>query len=264
MKVRPCSRRPILQPCSLEGHDYQVDPYIGCEHRCHYCYALNQAETNWDEEILIYRDLAGQLDGELSALEPQDIYMGWNSDPYQPAEADHRQTRKVLELLARRGFSVCILTKSDLVVRDIDLLARMPGSSAGFSIAFQDEGVRQLFEANAPPNERRIEGLKRLTEAGIQNYVLICPVMPFITEVEAVIEMVTPYADKVWIYALSLEGEEDRNWQNIRGILDQHFPELTEQYRQIAFSAASPYWTELRRKLHQIQLERQIDLGIAL
>lgn len=226
-----------------------MDPYIGCEHHCHYCYALNQAETDWKEEILIYRDLAGQLDHELSALELQSIYMGWNSDPYQPAEVGHYQTRKVLGLLAQRNFSVCILTKSDLVVRDIDLLARMPSSSVGFSVAFQDGDIRRFFEAKAPPNGRRIAVLQAVKEAGIRTYALICPVMPFLTDVEAIIEMVAPYADKVWIYALSMNGEEDRNWQNVRGILDSRFPELTEQYRQIAICAAYSYWAELRRRL---------------
>jgi DNA repair photolyase len=248
----------------LKGFTYQLDPYIGCEHLCYYCYALNQAETDWTEEILMHQDIIGQLSRELSALEPQNIYMGWNTDPYQPLEKVHQQTQQVLELLAHRGFSVSILTKSDLVVRDIELLLKMPEPSVGFSIAFQDEGVRQRFEAKAPPNARRIAALRRLREAGIRTYVLICPVMPFITDVEALIEMVAPHADTIWIYALSMGAERDKNWQNVMGILDRHFPGLTEQYRQIAFSAAHPYWAKLRRELEEIQRESRLDLRIEL
>lgn len=264
MRVCFCSDQQILSPCSLEGHNYQVDPYIGCEHHCHYCYALGQAKTDWKEEILIYRDLAGQLDHELSALEAQNIYMGWNSDPYQPAEADHYQTRKALGLLAQRGFSVCILTKSDLVVRDIDLLARMPGSSVGFSIAFQDEDIRRLFEEKAPANERRINALKKLKEAGIRTYVLICPVMPFITDVEALAAQVAPYADASWVYALSMKAEGDQNWRNVREILSAHFPKLIGRYRQIAFSADHPYWRQLRQRLSEFQKLKQLNLRIEL
>jgi DNA repair photolyase len=264
MKVRPCSNRPILEPCSLEGYAYQLDPYIGCEHRCHYCYALNQAETDWAEEILTHQDLIGQLSHELSALEPQPIYIGWNSDAYQPCEGNCRQTRQALELLAARGFSVCILTKSDLVVRDIDLIAGMQGSSVGFSIAFQDEHIRQLFEAAAPPNERRIEALRRLRAAGIETYVLITPVMPFISDVKALIEMVAPYADTIWIYGLSFEGEGDRNWGNVRSILECHLPEMTAKYRQIAFSVDHLYWVELRQELEALQRRRGLDLRIGL
>jgi len=264
MRVRLCARQPLLQPCSLEGHAYQLDPYIGCEHRCTYCYALNGAETDWSEEILTYQDMAGQLDRELSRLQTQSIYLGWNSDPYQPSEEVHRQTRRALERLARRGFSVCILTKSGLVARDADLLARMPGSSAGISIAFQDDRVRRLFEASAPPNARRIEALKALKGAGVKTYALICPVMPFITDVPSLVEMVAPYADTIWIYALSFETEGGRNWQNVRAILDCHFPGLAEQYGQIAFSAGHPYWAELRQELAEFQQESRLDVRTEL
>ena len=264
MRVHLCSRQPILRPCSLEGHAYQLDPYIGCEHQCCYCYALNGAETDWAEEILAYEDFASQLSRELSALEPQSVYVGWNTDPYQPSEKIYRQTRQALELLAQQGFSVCILTKSELVTRDVDLLARMPVSSAGVSIAFQNEEVRRLFEANAAPNEQRVEALKALKDAGVKTYALICPVMPFITDVSSLVEMVAPYADTIWVYGVSMEAEKDRNWRNLRRILDRHFPEMTERYRRIAFAADHPYWVELRRNVEKFQLVSGLDLRVKL
>jgi DNA repair photolyase len=264
MKVHSSQSQQILQPCSLEWFAYQIDPYVGCEHHCHYCYTLNQTDTDETEEIIIHKDLAGQLSRELSALEPQTIYMGMNTDPYQPCERAYEQTRQALELLAERGFSVCILTKSDLMVRDIDLFTKMKGSSAGISIAFQDERVRQLFEAKAPPNQKRIEALKRFRERGIETYVLINPAMPFITDVESLIEMVVPYADTIWIYALSMEKKEDRNWQNVKRILDRHFPDMTEKYREMAFSKYHPYWTKLRGELEKIQKEKGLNLRIEL
>ena len=262
MRVGICSRRPILQPCELQGHAYQLDPYVGCEHHCHYCYALNQAETDWREEVLVHQDITAQLDQELSPLEPQSIYIGWNSDPYQPAEATHQHTRRVLTLLVERGFSACILTKSDLITRDVDLFAQMPKPSLGFSIAFQDEGVRQLFELSAPPNERRIAALRALKAAGLPTYVLICPVMPYITDTRALIRTVAPYADTIWICGLALQAEGDRNWQNIRSILDRHFPELSDLYRQIAFSPRHPYWAALRQELCGYQRETQLNLRV--
>ena len=262
MKVRPCSPRPILEPCSLGGFSYQIDPYIGCEHDCGYCYALNHAETDWSTEILIHPDLVGRLRQELSR--PQPIYLGWNSDPYQPVEAVHGQTRQVLELLAERGCPVCILTKSDLVTRDVNLLATMPGSSVGFSFAFADEPVRQLFEARAPSHNTRLQALETLKNAGIDTYALICPVMPFITDVEALIDMLARCAATIWIYPLSMESETDRNWQNLREILGRAYPGLVEEYRRIAFSPADPYWIDLRRKLEQIQRERPLDLRIQI
>jgi DNA repair photolyase len=264
LKVGICSPREILQSCELRGYRYQIDPYIGCEHHCYYCYALNYAETDWSEEILIYPDFVTQLERELSSLEPQPVYFGWNSDPYQPAEKTHRHTRQALELLADGGFSVCILTKSGLVTRDIEVIARMPESSVGFSVAFQDDGAREIFEANAPPNDQKIAALKTLKDAGIETYVLICPVMPFITDIEACIEMVAPYADTIWFYALSMVSEGDRNWQYILNILKRHYPELTEQFRQPAFSSGHPYWNKARAKIEALQLESGLNMRIEL
>ena len=235
MKIGTC-RRPLLEPCELEGFSYQLDPYIGCEHLCYYCYALNNATTDWSAEILVHEDFISRLEHEIANLKPQRIYMGWNSDPYQPVEAHRLETRHALEVLKSHGFSVCILTKSDLVARDIDLLKAMEGASAGISLAFQDESVRKLFESKAPPNEQRLAGLKQLKAAGISTYALICPVIPFITDVDRLVKQVEPWADSIWVYPLEMKSENDRNWQNTRAILEQHFPHLTEDIKRIVFT----------------------------
>jgi DNA repair photolyase len=264
MNVLPCSVTRIVQPCELEGHDYQIDPYVGCEHFCLYCYALNRAETDWTREVRVHRDLESRLDRELAGLRPQSIYLGWNTDPYQPAERTHRQTRRVLEILARRGHSVCILTKSGLVARDIDLLARMPGSSAGVSVAFQCETTRRLFEAKAPPTGERIGALRRLKQAGIPTYALICPVMPFISDVRLLAGQLAGWADVIWVYALTMESEDQPNWRNLQRVLQDNFPELTGRYRELAFSEGLPYWAEVRRELEEYRARSGLDLRIKI
>lgn len=264
LKVNRYSHRKILNPCGLEMFNYQIDTYISCEHFCHYCFGLNKAETIWEREIIIHEDIVGQLVQEICFLKPQTIYIGMNSDPYQPSEKSFKQTRKVLELFVKRGFSVSILTKSELVTRDIDLITKMPDSSVGFSIAFQDERTRQLFEKNAPSNKDRIEALKKMKNSGIETYTLICPIMPFITDIELILELVAPYSDTIWVYKLHMESESDKNWLNVKSILDQHFPELTEQYQKIAFSRNHPYWKEIRHKLEEIKSKKCLNLKIEL
>ena len=264
MKVSTCSYRPILVPCGLKNRDYQIDPYVGCEHSCYYCYALNQAETDWSKEVLIYKDIAGQLSGELENVSPQTIYMGYYTDPYQPCEAEYRQTRQVLELLLEKNFSVSILTKSDLIVRDMDILREMDHASASVSVAFNDNRIRQKFEANTIDTEARIRALQKLREAGIQTSALICPVIPYITDVTPLIDMLELHTDAIWIYGLSINKRSDRNWQNVQGILHTHFPNLKEQIETVLFTEEHSFWAELRQKLTELQKDRKLDLRIHL
>lgn len=158
----------VLEPCTTLNYNYQLDTYRGCEHQCCYCYALNRAETDWEKEILIHENLPAQLNAELDLLEPQTIYIGMNSDPYQYSEIESCQTRKALEIIADKGFSASILTKSGFITRDIDLFNKMPSPSAGISVAFTDEISRKHFEKKAPPMAERIGVLKILREAGVK------------------------------------------------------------------------------------------------
>lgn len=264
MKVSTCSNRPVLDRCTLKDLDYQVDTYVGCEHYCYYCYALNQAETDWTKEILIYKDITDQLNNELSKIPPQTIYMGWQTDPYQPCEAEYRQTRQVLELLLEKGFSASILTKSDLILRDIDVLEKMDNASVSVSVAFNNNHIRQQFESNTIDTEDRITALRKLRKAGIKTSALICPVIPYITDVKPLMDILAPYTDVIWIYGLSIKERSDRNWQNVQSILKCHFPNLKEQIEAVIFSKDHPYWIQLRQDLLKIQNDRQLNLSIHL
>ena len=262
-KVINLKRKPIIESCALKslGFNYQIDPYVGCEHHCHYCYAQNQPGLDWENEIGICSNIK-ELAEELSLLTPQTIYIGMKTDPYQPLEKEYKQTREALKLLKERGFSVCILTKSNLVIRDIDLLSGMAGASVGISVAFQDDDSRSLFEANTLPNSDRIQAIAELKKNGIETYALICPVMPYITEVEALIAETRPVADTIWIYPLEMKYEEDTNWKKIEPILQQHFPGIIKRFREIVFSSGHAYWQELRQQLENIRINDNINLII--
>ena len=264
MRISTCSERPVLIPCSLENFNYQIDPYVGCEHLCYYCYVLGQAETDWSKEIQIYDDITAQLSDELDKIPVQKIYMGYYSDAYQPCEAEYRQTRSVLKLLLSKGFSVNILTKSDLVVRDIDLLKQMDHASVSVSTAFTDNHVRQLFESKTINTERRIEALRQLRQNGVKTSALICPVIPHISDALTLVDALAPVTDVTWIYGLSILERSDQNWQNLKGILKLHYDNLREQIETIVFSKEHPYWTQLRQDLHDIQTARQINLNIRI
>lgn len=256
MRIVEVERDRLLEPCSLDLFNYQIDPYAGCAHHCVYCYTQNDSPLDWDSEVGILEGLGGRLAAELGGIHPQTVYMGMNTDPYQPVERDLRQTRTVLESLACGGFAVCILTKSDLVLRDTDLIKSMPGSSVGFSVAFAHEKVRRLFEKGSGSTQSRTNALEGLKGEGIETYVLIDPVIPFMSEVGSLIERMTPHVETIWIYPLRMESRDDPNWRATRGVLERHFPEALLDIERAAFDSRDAYWEHLRREL--------LDIGSSL
>lgn len=264
MKINTCDNRPVLNPCSLEDLNYQVDPYIGCEHFCHYCYVLDEAETDWKNEILMHADIAERLKSELSDIPPQRIYMGWHTDPYQPCEKESRQTRSVLETIVAHGSSVSLLTKSNLVLRDLDLLKKMERPSVSMSVAFDDDHLRQLFEYNTIPTEARIDALAQIKRQGIMTAALICPVIPFITNVHSLVAMLAPHTDKIWIYGLSVLDQNSRGWQNVKEILEHHLPGLRKKVEAAVLSKENNYWSQIRKELQTMATDQGLNLSIHL
>jgi DNA repair photolyase len=246
----------------LKDIEYQVDTYVGCEHYCYYCYVFPQAETDWSKEILIHNDIVGQLSKELYKIPPQTIYLGYHTDPYQPCEVEYRQTRKVLELFLKNGFSASILTKSDLVVRDIDILKEMNDAAVSVSVAFNDNQTRRLFEANTIDTEKRVEALHKLKDAGIKTGALLCPIIPYITDGIQMIKMLEPYTDVIWLYGLIINDRSDQNWLNVQKIISKQFPDLIEKIETVIFSKDQSYWAELRERLETLKKDRKLNLNI--
>jgi DNA repair photolyase len=251
MRVVQIDRGAVVETCGLDLFNHQVDPYVGCAHHCVYCYTRNDAPLDWENEVGILPGLERRIETELAGIPAQTVYMGMNTDPYQPAEAELIQTRVVLEALRRAGHSVCLLTKSDLVLRDVDLIRLMPGSSVGFSAAFADEGARKALEGNTISLEARIEALAKLREAGIETYALIDPVFPGITDVDALIHRVAPYVAALWIYPLQMVCRDDFNWRATRDVLGRHFPEALADVERAAFDPEDEFWAGLRRDLEK-------------
>lgn len=253
-----------LKDCTLENFDYQVDPYVGCEHYCYYCYVLNQAKSDWTQAVFRHENIEERLRVELSDVPPQTIYLGWHTDPYQPCEAEYKQTRRVLELLLDRGFSAGILTKSDLVLRDMDLLREMPDASVSVSVAFNNNNIRRLFEHNTMDTGQRISALAELKSNGIRTSALVCPVMPFITDAVALVGELEQHTEKIWLYGLSILDRSEINWQNVKRILERHFPGMKEKVEAAVFSKEHPYWAELRQDLIALQEAGSLNLSIHL
>ncbi|MDB5723961.1 MAG: repair photolyase, partial [Novosphingobium sp.] len=184
------------------GFDRSINPYLGCEHGCVYCFARPthaylglSPGLDFETRLTAKANAADLLRRELSrpSYEPRLIALGANTDPYQPIEREARITRAVLEVLAEFNHPVAITTKSALVVRDIDLLAPMAIKGlarVAISICTTDGAIARTMEPRANTPDRRFQAVERLAQAGIPTTVIVAPIVPALTDahLERVVE----------------------------------------------------------------------------
>lgn len=176
--------RIALTPSRLPGLDFALNPYLGCGHDCVYCFApevLRKDRSRWAIDIGARNQLPRLLAKELRSKRGT-IGLGTVTDPYQPLESRLGLTRRCLEELVRAEARVSVLTKSDLVLRDTDLLARLPGAEVGITVTTIDERLAGLFEPGAPSPQRRLGAIACLSQSGLDTYVMIGPILPDVTD----------------------------------------------------------------------------------
>src|SRR6195256_3705893 len=176
--------------------DRSINPYRGCEHGCIYCFARPthaylglSPGLDFESKLFAKPDAPALLERELSApnYAPRTIAIGTNTDPYQPIEKQYQVMRRILEVLDRFGHPVGIVTKSALVTRDIDILARMAKrnlAKVALSVTTLDPKLARTMEPRASTPTRRLEALRRLSEAGIPTTVMVAPVIPALNDSE--------------------------------------------------------------------------------
>ncbi len=184
------------------GFDRSINPYRGCEHGCVYCFARPthsyfglSAGLDFETKLFAKPDAAKLLEAELAAPKYvcQPIAMGTNTDPYQPVERSFKVTRSILEVLERCDHPVTIVTKSALVARDADILARMAKKNlawVGVSVTTLDRELARRMEPRAATPARRLAAIRALAEAGVPVGVMVAPVVPAVTdhELESIME----------------------------------------------------------------------------
>jgi len=163
--------------------DYTVNPYVGCQHSCAYCYArfmkrFTGHREPWGEFVDVKINAPDLLRKEINRKPPGRVWISGVCDPYQPIEKKYELTRKCLEIPVGCGWPVTVQTKSPLVLRDIDLFTRNANTEVGLSIATADDDIRKLFEPNAPSIKERLKALGQLHQAGVRTYAMIAPMLP--------------------------------------------------------------------------------------
>ena len=206
--INTIGTRGILTKSNLPVADYSVNPYIGCAHGCHYCYAsFMKRFTGHTEPWGSFVDAKywepirnpGKYGGK-------ELFIGSVTDPYQPCEEKYGRTRALLEEMKGSGCSVSIATKSDLVLRDLDLIRTFPDARVSWSINTLDESFRKDMD-NAVSIARRLAAMKTFHDAGIRTTCFISPIFPGITDPEEIIFAAKDQCNLIWLENLNLRGD---------------------------------------------------------
>jgi DNA repair photolyase len=176
--------------------DRSINPYRGCEHGCVYCYARPthaylglSAGLDFESKLFAKPEAPHLLERELSApgYQPRTIAIGTNTDPYQPIERKYQVMRGILEVLERAGHPVGIVTKSALILRDLDILTRLAERNlvkVALSVTTLDANLARTMEPRAATPARRLETLRQLSAAGVPTSVMVAPVIPAINDAD--------------------------------------------------------------------------------
>jgi DNA repair photolyase len=256
LKIGEIFCKSALVKSNIPGIDYALNPYLGCEHGCVYCYAsfmqryYHQNET-WGEFVDVKVNFAERLRSQIKRKKSGLIYLSSVTDPYQPLEKEYKLTRRCLEILAEFDLPVSIQTKSDLVLRDLDILKQIKDCEVGFTITTIDEKIRQKFEPRTSTIDRRFKALKILKENEISTFVFFGPILPYFSDNrKAIHSLLKEFSqlgvDKIYADKMNYKG---RNWSRIRRLILRNFPDIFDYY----------VWTKNSGELYSMKLKDTIS-----
>jgi len=254
--VREVRCKTALSRSRIYGMDYSLNPYLGCQHGCVYCFARFMTRHShhggeWGSFVDVKTNILQQLASELPRKPKGLVLLSSVTDPYQPLEERYELTRGALNLLARYGFPTTLLTKSDLVVRDIDLIKRLQDCEVGLTITTLDEDVKKAFEPLATPVEDRLDALRLLSGEGVETYAFLGPMLPHLSEdslPKLLDELCEAGVNRVLVDRLNVKAG---NWKTIRRALSDHFPDLLPKFEEVLLKQ-SGYYERLRQKISEM------------
>lgn len=261
----------------VQGMDFKwsLNPYQGCVHDCHYCFARRynyfrdlDPGQDFSSVISVKINVAEALRREISrpSWSYDTVAIGTATDPYQPIEGKYRLTRQCLEVFCRKSSPVGLVTKGTLVVRDRDLLAelsRKAGCTVSFSITTLDENLWRRLEPGTSPPRKRLWAMEQLVRAGVNAGVLLAPVVPGITDTEENLREVVRAASEHGARFLGAntlylkEGTKD----HFMAFLKREYPRLVSPYRGLYAGAFAP--KDVKDAVQERVRDLKRDYGLA-
>ena len=261
MKIEYREAKSIATKSNIPGIDYVINPYIGCQHACIYCYAefmirfTNHKGDQWGQFLDIKKY-------DFNKFKPQkyngkNILLSSVTDPYIPLELKYQNTRKILENLISTTAHISILTKSKLVTRDIELFAQFKNLEVGISISTLEEKFAKLVEKGASRPSERLNALKEIHNNGIKTYTFISPFFPGITDYKAIIQETQDYTDSYMFENLNFRPH---NIPRIYNAIQHYDSNLLPMYK--AFNRDNSNWDALASDIDKYCKRLNIEYSI--
>ena len=257
MIIKKIRTKNVITKSNLPVCDFSVNPYTGCPHACKYCYACfmkrftNHPEP-WGEfvDAKIWDDIKNP-----QKYAGKELFIGSVTDPYNPQEEIYERTRALLTELQGSGAKLSIATKSDLILRDLDLIKTFPDARVSWSVNTLDETFKDDMD-KAASIERRLAAMREFHKAGIRTTCFISPIFPGITDVEAIIGRVKDQCNLIWLENLNLRG-------NYRAVIMNYIKEkysaLLPLYQEIYNRGNRSYWEALDTKVKEYAAQIGLD-----
>ena len=253
VRVGEITCKTLMGKSGIGSVEYAINPYLGCQHGCVYCYAKfmarwgGHAKEEWGSFVDVKVNAVERLRAEVSRKRKDVVLLSSVTDPYQPIEREREVTRGCLEILLEQQFPVSILTKSDLVLRDIDLLKEFDSCQVGFTVTAHDDGVRAAFEPGASPVGARLEAIRRLSDEGVVTYAFLGPMLPYLSE-EGLEELLDELAANVSHLLVDRLNVKSGNMATVRRTLSGTYPDIQPVF-EAALKDSSKYYPSLKRRM---------------
>jgi len=256
------SCKTALSLSKLPGLKYSLNPYMGCEHGCIYCYSRaifrnREIAMNWGKFVKSKQNIVEILSNEIKRKPRGVVGVSTVTDPYQPMESKMQLTRKCLEILANNNFTTSIQTKSILVLRDIDIM-KPKKFDVGVTITTMDRDLARKLEPRASPPDARAHVLEELAPRGFETWVFLGPIIPEINDnkesIAQVIEVVKKTNSKLMYDRLNL-----KQWvlESMTPFLELEKPGLARRLPAI-LSTKSDYWNKISSMIEDLCKERSV------
>lgn len=229
----------------LPEFDYSINPYFGCEFSCIYCYAVKYFlikgyKERWGELVEVKVNLPALVKKEINKIKyGASIGIGISTDPYQPAENKYQITKKILEELSiRDDVSISIQTKSPFILRDLKIIKKLGNIDVGFTITTLDDDLAKILEPYSPLPKSRIRALSILSNANIDTWVFIGPILPYLTDDEKNLSDIVKYSADAGvnrIYADNLRFRLGVRENIIKGLSNYLDKSITNKYKELKY-----------------------------